>query len=138
MVGVKVCWFSTGVSSFVACYLAKDIDKIIYTHVENQHEDSLRFLHDCEKILGREIEIITSRRYKDVNDVIRKTRYVNGPHGASCTTHLKKNVRREWELNNPDHHTYVWGFDAEEKHRAERIKSFTERAFLFILFFFFV
>ncbi len=36
---MKVCWFSTGVSSFVACYLAKDIDEIIYTHVENQHPD---------------------------------------------------------------------------------------------------
>jgi hypothetical protein len=24
---MKVCWFSCGVSSFVACYLAKDIDK---------------------------------------------------------------------------------------------------------------
>lgn len=53
MAGVKVCWFSTGISSFVACYLSKDIDEIIYTHVPNQHPDSLRFLHDCEKLLGR-------------------------------------------------------------------------------------
>lgn len=22
---IKICWFSTGISSFVACYLAKDI-----------------------------------------------------------------------------------------------------------------
>lgn len=43
---MKVCWFSTGISSFVACYLAKDVDEIIYTHVSNQHPDSLRFLHD--------------------------------------------------------------------------------------------
>ena len=41
---MKVCWFSTGISSFVACYLAKDVDEIIYTHVPNQHPDSLRFL----------------------------------------------------------------------------------------------
>lgn len=26
---MKVSWFSTGVSSFVACYLTKDIDKIM-------------------------------------------------------------------------------------------------------------
>lgn len=55
---MKVCWFSTGISSFVACYLAKDIDEIIYTHVSNQHPDSLRFLHDCEKILNRKITVI--------------------------------------------------------------------------------
>lgn len=57
---MKVCWFSTGISSFVACYLAKDVDEIIYTHVPNQHPDSLRFLHDCEKVLGREITILQS------------------------------------------------------------------------------
>ena len=59
---MKVCWFSCGISSFVACYLAKDIDKIIYTHVPDQHPDSLRFLH-----------------------------------------------------------TYVWGYDVNEKHRADSI-----------------
>lgn len=48
---MKICWFSTGISSFIACYLAKDIDEIIYTHVPNQHPDSLRFLRDAEKIL---------------------------------------------------------------------------------------
>ena len=118
---MKVCWFSTGISSFVACYIAKDIDKIIYTHVENQHPDSLRFLHDAEKILGKEIEILKSDRYEDVNDVIRKTRYINGPQGAACTSRLKRDVRRKWELENPEHHTYVWGFDLNEKHRADRI-----------------
>lgn len=121
VVGVKVCWFSCGVSSFVACYLAKDVDKIIYTHVEDQDEDSLRFLHDCEKILGREIEILQNERFESVNDVIRKTRYINGPAGASCTKNLKKEVRKKWERENPDHHIYVWGFDVNEKHRADRI-----------------
>lgn len=118
---MKVCWFSCGVSSFVACYLAKDIDKIIYTYVEDQHPDSLRFLHDCEKLLGREIEKIQSDKYKDVNDVIEKTKYVNGAYGASCTKWLKKQVRKDWEKENPDHHTYVWGYDVNEKHRAEAI-----------------
>lgn len=57
---MKVCWFSTGISSFVACYLAKDVDEIIYTHVPNQHPDSLRFLHDCERVLRRKITILQS------------------------------------------------------------------------------
>ena len=49
----------------MACYLAKDVDEIIYTRVANQHPDSDRFLHDCEKLLGRKITIIQSEEYKD-------------------------------------------------------------------------
>ena len=66
---MKVCWFSTGISSFVACYLAKDVDEIMYTHVPNQHPDSLRFLHDCERVLGREITILQSDEYESENEM---------------------------------------------------------------------
>lgn len=118
---VKVCWFSTGVSSFIACYLAKDVDRIIYTHVSNQHPDSLRFLEDCEKILGREIEVLMSEEYASVDDVIEKARYINGPFGAACTRLLKRNVRKQWELEKPGRHTYVWGYDIEERKRAARL-----------------
>lgn len=120
---MKVCWFSTGISSFVACYLTKDVDEIIYTHVPNQHPDSLRFLHDCEKILNRKITILQSDRYKDVDDVIEKTRCINTAYGAPCTQKLKKEVRRKWERENPDHHIYVWGFDRNEVKRAKRVEQ---------------
>lgn len=118
---MKVCWFSTGISSFVACYLAKDVDEIIYTHVPNQHPDSLRFLHDCEKLLGRKITVLQSDEYRDVDDVIEKTRCINTPFGAPCTEKLKKRVRMKWEREHPDHHIYVWGMDATEKNRAARL-----------------
>ena len=120
---MKVCWFSTGISSFVACYLAKDVDEIIYTHVANQHPDSLRFLHDCEEILGREITVLQSDRYASVDDVIEKTRCINTPYGAPCTQKLKKDVRKQWEREHPDHHTYVWGFDCNEVNRAKRTEQ---------------
>ena len=45
---MKVCWFSCGVSSFVACYLSKDVDEIIYTSIKNQHPDTDRFLEDAK------------------------------------------------------------------------------------------
>lgn len=32
---MKVCWFSCEVLLFVVCYLAKNIDEIIYTHIED-------------------------------------------------------------------------------------------------------
>ena len=105
MAGMKVCWFSTGISSFIACYLAKDVDEIIYTHVSNQHPDSLRFLHDCEKLLGRKITVLQSDRYYSVDEVI------------------EKKVRMKWEKEHPGHHIYVWGFDMDEYNRAERIKK---------------
>ena len=81
---MKVCWFSTGISSFVACYLAKDVDEIIYTHASNQHPDSLRFLHDCEKLLGRKITIIQSDRFDSVDDVMedRKSTRLNSSHSG--------------------------------------------------------
>lgn len=120
---MKVCWFSCGISSFVACYLAKDVDKIIYTHVPDQHPDSLRFLHDCEKLLGREIEIFQSDQYKGVDDVIEKEKCTNTPYGAPCTRLLKMRVRKEWEKANPDHHIYVWGYDLNEKQRAEKTEK---------------
>lgn len=107
----------------MACYLTKDVDEIIYTHVSNQHPDSLRFLHDCERLLGRKIEILQSDRYADVDDVIEKTRCVNTPYGAPCTRALKRDVRKKWESENSDHHIYVWGFDKNEVKRAERIRN---------------
>lgn len=117
---MKVSWFSTGVSSFVACYLTKDIDKIMYCHIENQHPDSLRFLHDCEKVLEKEIDILQSR-YKNVQNVIQQFRYVNGPYGAKCTDVLKKRVRKDWERQQTEPLTYIWGYDKNEKHRKDRL-----------------
>lgn len=120
---MTVCWFSSGVSSFMACYLMREkIDEIIYTHVTDQHEDSIRFLHDCEKILGREIKIIQSEDYMGVDDVIEKVRYINGPSGAACTRTLKRDVRKNWERQHPGFHRYVWGFDFYEKERAKNIE----------------
>ena len=56
---MKVCWFSAGVSSFVAAMISKP-DKIIYIDIDDQHPDSLRFVKDCEKHLDQEIEILKS------------------------------------------------------------------------------
>lgn len=124
---MRVAWFSAGVSSFVAAYLARP-DRIVYINVANQHPDSLRFISDCEKALNRPIEIIGSMAYgQRVENVIRKERYVNGPGGAKCTMMLKKRVRQEWERKNatPDM-VYIWGYDRDERKRADRIEAASE------------
>lgn len=47
------------------------------------------------------------------------------PHGAPCTTHLKKEARQYWERENPvDWH--VFGFTAEERQRHDKF-VLTER-----------
>lgn len=118
---MKVCWISAGVSSFIAGYLVKDtVDKFIYTHIEDQHPDSLRFIKDCEKALDKPVIILQSS-YKSVSNVIQAFRYINGPYGAKCTETLKKRPRKEWEYGKNDL-TYVWGFDCSkhERQRAER------------------
>ena len=115
-----VSWFSAGVSSFIATYLERQrVDKVLYTHIDNQHPDTLRFLRDCEKVLGKEIEILQSP-YLSVENVIRQFKFINSPYGAKCTQILKKRVRKEWEYGKTDL-TYIWGYDAKETDRAERL-----------------
>lgn len=122
MDGVKVVWLSAGVSSFVAGYLAKDVDEWIYIDIEDQHPDSMRFIRDCERVIGKKITILSSPYYRTVEQVCTSVRYVNGVNGAPCTRLLKKQVRKRWELDHmTDDLTYVWGMDCDEKHRAERI-----------------
>ena len=46
---ITVSYFSAGVSSAVATkMLINEIDRIMYTHIDDHHPDTMRFLHDCE------------------------------------------------------------------------------------------
>ena len=119
---MKISWISAGVSSFIAGYLVKDtVDEFIYTNIENQHPDSLRFIRDCEKVLGKKITILESP-YKSVDNVIQQFRFINGPYGAKCTEVLKKRVRKEYEdklrKQGVKDIIYVWGFDCSKRERA--------------------
>lgn len=95
----KVCWLSAGISSFVAGYLEKDVDEWIYIDIADQHPDSLRFIHDAEKIIGKKVTILKSSEFNCVEDVVRKVRFINSKHGAPCTGMLKKAVRKKWEMS---------------------------------------
>lgn len=122
---MKIVWISAGVSSFMSGVLAEHVDKWIYIDVADQHPDSLRFIKDCEKSMNINIEILRSEKYKDVADVCRKHKMINSPYGAACTGMLKKAVRKQWECEQYEKGitelTYIWGYDVEEKRRAERI-----------------
>ncbi|MGO5051438.1 phosphoadenosine phosphosulfate reductase [Lachnospiraceae bacterium LCP25S3_G4] len=97
------------------------IDKFIYIDIDNQHPDSIRFIRDCGNALGIKIQVIKSE-YCSVQNVIKQFRFINGPYGAKCTQILKKRVRKEWEDTHKEYDiTYVWGFDFNEKYRADRL-----------------
>lgn len=124
---MRVAWISGGVSSFIAAYMAKP-DRAIYIQVANQHPDTLRFLAECQQYLSCPLEIIGSNKFRqNVDNVVKQTRYINGVAGARCTLELKKRVRQEWERTNATENlTYIWGFDLNEQHRAERTKAASE------------
>ena len=121
---LKVCWLSAGVSSFVAGYLIKDsVDKFIYIDVNDQHEDSKRFIQDSEKLLGTTVEWLKSP-YGSVENVVKEFRFIKSPYGAKCTEVLKKRVRKEWEYAHLGYEiTYVWGMDCSERRRADNIRE---------------
>lgn len=115
-----VSWFSAGVSSAVATKLAIDeIDEIIYTHIDDQHPDTMRFVEDCEEWFEKKITILQSP-YKSVSGVMNHSFYV-GINGARCTDVLKRKVRIKWEYEQTANLRYVWGFDNSEKNRMERL-----------------
>ena len=124
---LKVCWISAGVSSFVAGYLEREsVDKFLYIDIADQHPDSMRFIKDCEKVLGKEIEILKSTEYSSVEDCVKAFNGFRNVHTgfAPCTNWLKKRVRKEWEFEHRDYDlTYVWGMDCNEKNRADRLKE---------------
>jgi len=117
---LTVSYFSAGVSSAVATKLMiGQIDRIIYTHIDDQHADTLRFVRDCEAWFGKPVEIMQSP-YKSVDAVCRQMRFIRHPRqGAVCTRVLKRRVRQEFEMDNPGSMKIVWGMDAAETERLE-------------------
>jgi hypothetical protein len=123
---ITISWFSAGVSSAVATKIAIDkIDKIIYTHIDDQHPDTMRFVKDCETWFGKPIEILQSP-YKCVDNAVRLgCGFINSPSGAICTRYLKRRVRKEWEIQNQwfNSFRYIWGMDADEEKRCDGLRA---------------
>jgi hypothetical protein len=118
-----ISWFSCGAASAVASYLILKENKesiIVNIPLDNEHEDNKRFQKDCSVWYEKKIVEIRSKEYVDCWDVWEKTRFLNSPYGARCTTELKKIVRREFTLEDD---IQVFGFTFEEKDRAERFKA---------------
>lgn len=130
-----ISWFSAGVSSAVATKLAiNEIDRIIYTHIDDQHPDTLRFVKDCEAWFGKPVEILQSH-IRTVADAMCFFPSRGFGRYSPCTQILKRRVRQAWERENKgDDLRYVWGMDYSEAVRAENlIDSMPKQEHLFPL-----
>jgi hypothetical protein len=120
---VTVAYFSAGVSSAVATKLMiHEIDRIMYTNIDDHHPDTMRFVQDCEAWFGKPVEKWQSQT-RTVEQVMRRRRYIRNPKTgfATCTEELKQWVRRDFERANKGRLRIVWGYDCEETHRQQRI-----------------
>lgn len=123
--GRIVVWFSCGAASACAAKLA--VEKYPDAHVvycntlASEHTDNLRFLADVERWIGKSIEIIASKKYKDIDEVFYKVRYMAGVRGAPCTREMKKIPRYDYQLPCDLH---IFGLTFEE---VGRIKRFEEQ-----------
>lgn len=123
-----VIWFSAGVTSAIAAEIA--VQKyfgvlplhLVNTDTGSEDDDNYRFMNDVSARLRLPLEIIRNEKYKDTFEVYDSSGWFMMPGaGAKCTTELKKSPRRKYENLATD--LQVFGFDAGERHRAER---FTE------------
>lgn len=125
---MTIAWFSCGATSAVACKMAltmyPDVH-IVYIETGSGHPDNERFIRDCERWYRQRIEVIRNDRFKDVEDVLRRRKFINGPTGAACTFNLKKQVRYWYEERVGEWEGQVWGFDycEREVNRAIRFRQ---------------
>lgn len=124
-----VCWFSCGATSAVATRIALVANAqreepleshVVYIDTGSEHPDNRRFLRDVEKWIEHPVEIIRSSYYGDTWDVWIRTRWLNGPQGARCTSELKKAPRHAYSL--PDD-VQVFGYDVGEADRVARFRK---------------
>lgn len=120
-----ICWWSGGVTSAVACKIAIDLYgvencRFIFIDTKNEDDDTYRFLKDCEKWYGKEIETITAieTKYKSIKEVWRKHKSLNVANGAICSSELKRSVREQWQKTN-EYEFQVFGFDLDEPKRVK-------------------
>ena len=113
-------WFSCGAASAVAVKLSGA--QPVYCETGSEHPDNERFLADCERWFGRQVERIKSEKYRDTWHVFEKERYLAGIEGARCTVELK--VRPRLAFQRPDDiHVFGYTADKPDADRANRLRA---------------
>lgn len=118
-----ICWWSGGVTSAVACWLAirlfgKENVKIIFMDTRNEDESTYCFFRACEKWYGVNIGVLSNPKYESIQEVWYKYLSLNVANGAICSSELKRDLRRKYENNNMFSYQ-VFGFDIDEVRRVK-------------------
>lgn len=116
-----VCQFSCGAASAVATKLALaqygDRCVIVNAFIEEEHPDNRRFAADCEAWFGQPIVNLRDEKYDaSAIKVFETVGFIKGPHGASCTTRIKRGLLKTFEQPGD---VLVLGYTADEKWRYE-------------------
>ena len=116
-----VCQFSCGAASAVATKLTLAQHGknaiIVNAYIKEEHHDNRRFALDCEKWFGQEIINLRDTKYDaSAIKVFETVGYIKGPHGASCTSRIKRGLLRKFEQPGD---VLVLGYTAEEQGRYE-------------------
>jgi hypothetical protein len=118
MDGRVVAWFSCGAASAVSAYMAvrayKNVKVVYCDTLAEEHSDNLRFLKKIESWIEHPIEIIASKKFKNVTEVWEKAQYMSGINWAPCSREMKKVPRLDFQLPNDLH---IFGLTADEKNR---------------------
>jgi 3'-phosphoadenosine 5'-phosphosulfate sulfotransferase (PAPS reductase)/FAD synthetase len=123
-----ICWFSGGITSAVACKLAidkygKERCRVIMLDTKNEHEDTYRFLKDCETWYDIKIELLKSQDYANIQETWYRHVSLNTANGAICSYMLKRRVREKWEKENTyKHQVFGFEFDKKEMNRAKAME----------------
>ncbi len=126
-------WFSCGAASACAAKLAvetlkdRPVEVLYCDTLAYEHDDNRRFMADVEKWIGQEIKILKSNEFADIYDVFERTRFLNGPHGARCTTELKKKVREAYQIVDDVH---IFGFTSDEEKRIAKFKKLSPELYV--------
>lgn len=123
-----LAWWSGGITSAVAIKLAIDagLDVHIYFFETGAHHpDTYRFMGECEEWYAQPIHWLQNRKYRDIYDVFKKDKYLNGA-GARCTLKLKKEMRWYVERVYKQWDGQIFGFEYSPK-EIKRAERFTEQ-----------
>ena len=118
-----IAWWSGGAASAVTCKICIDWFgaenvRIVFIDTHNEHEDTYRFLNDCQRWYGRTIETICSDQYHNIDDVWYDNLSLNISKGAKCSEVLKIRVRQQFIKKNTFSYQ-AFGFDISEMNRAK-------------------
>lgn len=123
-----ICWWSGGITSAVACKLAiekygKENCEVIMLDTGNEHDDTYRFLSDCEKWYDLKIQKLKSQDYENIQETWYRHLSLNTATGAICSYMLKRRVREKWEKNKDyTHQVFGFEFDKKEQNRAKSME----------------